>query len=358
MSEPRLPQEIIDYIVDLLRNERGTLSQCCLVSKSWIPRTRKHLFGEINFTSPTDPEEWMGMFPDPSNSPARYSHCLRIRCARDPIPEATKMGGWILSLTNVVRLVIIGTYLAPSLSPVLEIICSLPLLKDLHITSPKIVDSGHSVVFQPSTSPPLTGAFYIHMSRGVGHTMRALLDLPNGVHFQKITFTACLEEDFRWMAALVEACSGSLQYIDLRSTRSAFPQHSFGSSIDLSGAAKLKEVIFRSSAEHVEWVTTGLKTIGPEHRDIQRITVSIRFPSALNNKDFQEEVREQWVDLGRVLTRLWEYYSVRTKLLYCMGGDLHAGEKVCEFIENVLPESTKAGVIELAGARINVTTSG
>ena len=109
MSEPRLPQEIIDYIVDLLRNERGTLSQCCLVSKSWIPRTRKHLFGEINFTSPTDPEEWMRMFPDPSNSPARYSHCLRIRCARDPIPEATKMGGWILSLTNVVRLVIIGS---------------------------------------------------------------------------------------------------------------------------------------------------------------------------------------------------------------------------------------------------------
>ncbi|KAF9642961.1 hypothetical protein BDM02DRAFT_3104213, partial [Thelephora ganbajun] len=47
--KPHLPPEILDYIVDFLYNEPETLKQCCLVSKSWVPRTRKHLFADINF---------------------------------------------------------------------------------------------------------------------------------------------------------------------------------------------------------------------------------------------------------------------------------------------------------------------
>jgi len=38
-SNPYLPPEILDYIVDLLHNSPNALKECCLVSKSWIPRT-------------------------------------------------------------------------------------------------------------------------------------------------------------------------------------------------------------------------------------------------------------------------------------------------------------------------------
>ncbi|KAF9789288.1 hypothetical protein BJ322DRAFT_975360, partial [Thelephora terrestris] len=47
MSDSRLPQEITDYILDLLHDEPKTLRQCCLVSRSWTPRTRKHIFGTV-----------------------------------------------------------------------------------------------------------------------------------------------------------------------------------------------------------------------------------------------------------------------------------------------------------------------
>ncbi|KAF9642570.1 hypothetical protein BDM02DRAFT_3105483, partial [Thelephora ganbajun] len=49
MSDPHLPPEVCDYIVDLLHNKPDTLGWCCLVSRSWIPRTRKHLFADIKF---------------------------------------------------------------------------------------------------------------------------------------------------------------------------------------------------------------------------------------------------------------------------------------------------------------------
>src|ERR1700753_246461 len=48
MSGPRLPAELLDHIADLLR-DRETLESCCLVSKSWIPRARKHLFACVAF---------------------------------------------------------------------------------------------------------------------------------------------------------------------------------------------------------------------------------------------------------------------------------------------------------------------
>ena len=37
MSVLDLPQEILDYATDFLYDERETLKQCCLVSKSWVP---------------------------------------------------------------------------------------------------------------------------------------------------------------------------------------------------------------------------------------------------------------------------------------------------------------------------------
>lgn len=103
MSNSRFPQEITDYIVDLLHDEPGALRQCCLVCRSWIPRTRKHLFGTIRFRTSTDLEAWKKAFPNPHNSPAHYTHSLGVDCP-GVIAAVSEECGWIQSFSNVVQL--------------------------------------------------------------------------------------------------------------------------------------------------------------------------------------------------------------------------------------------------------------
>ncbi|KAF9789295.1 hypothetical protein BJ322DRAFT_1000309, partial [Thelephora terrestris] len=47
MSNRFIPPEICDHIVDFLHDDPKTLKQCCLCSRSWVPRTRKHLFAVV-----------------------------------------------------------------------------------------------------------------------------------------------------------------------------------------------------------------------------------------------------------------------------------------------------------------------
>ena len=81
-----LPPEILDLIVDNLRDDEATLESCCLVSKSWISRTRRHLFAHVEFESTECPIHlWMKTFQDPSNSPTCYTRRLDFfRSRRDP----------------------------------------------------------------------------------------------------------------------------------------------------------------------------------------------------------------------------------------------------------------------------------
>jgi hypothetical protein len=56
---------MLDNVIDCLHDTRDALKNCCLVSKSWIPRTRKHLFATIAFTTTKRLQSWEETFPDP-----------------------------------------------------------------------------------------------------------------------------------------------------------------------------------------------------------------------------------------------------------------------------------------------------
>ena len=71
-----LPCELLDHIVELLHNGGIPLGDCCLVSKSWVARTRRHLFSEVVFQTAKSLEPWKTTFPDPATSPARYTKTL------------------------------------------------------------------------------------------------------------------------------------------------------------------------------------------------------------------------------------------------------------------------------------------
>jgi len=249
MSNPRLPREILDYTVDLLHDKQDALKQCCLVSKSWAPRTRKHLFARINFNHPDDLKAWKKTFPDPANSPAYHTRSLLVGCPRFVTVADAEEGGWIRAFSRVIWFELrTDLYHHPEISlvpfhnfspalkslrvinslprpRVFNLVCSLLLLENLTIRELRIGEADYDGIdFQPSTPPLLTGPFGLYSGGGTEPTARRLLDLPGGFRFRKLVLTWRDEEDIRWIMALVVGCSHTLECFDIRQTiRRTFP---------------------------------------------------------------------------------------------------------------------------------------
>ena len=231
-----LPQEILDLIVDLLREEPDSLRACCLVSKQWVHRTRKHLFAHVEFPMPYHIKRWVKTFPDPSDSPARYAHSLSIRGA--PVVTPVDMGavdGWIHVFSGIVQLhvnmcgfnsggkisLVPWRGLSPTLkslrltygpstlsSEIFGFVCSFPLIEDLALdTSDKHEVDRWNV---PSTSPKFTGCLDLKLLGGIRLVVRRLLELPGGLHFSKI-LAMWFIEDVESMMDLVSKCPDTLE---------------------------------------------------------------------------------------------------------------------------------------------------
>ena len=92
--------------------------------------------------------------------------------------------------------------------------------------------------------------------------------------------------------------------------------------IDLSRATKLKEVAFELETHYTAAVAATLDRITPKHQDFKQI--SLYFPCLFLSRDFRlvdfrtsvgEEIYSQWVDLDRILVRLWESHAIRMKVI-------------------------------------------
>jgi len=241
MSNPQLPREILDYTVDHLHDNPGALKKCCLVSKSWVPRTRKHIFARVNFNHAHELAEWKKTFPDPTNSPAYHTRSLFVGCPRSVTAEDAEEGGWIRAFSRVVRFEVdtrryyhseISLVPFHNFSPALKslrvissiprsrifnLVCSLPLLEDLSIREFRVGGSdSDGTDFQPLTSPLFTGTFRLYSGGGTGPIVRQLLDLPSGFRFRKLVLTWRNQEDIRWITTLMARCSDTLECLDIR----------------------------------------------------------------------------------------------------------------------------------------------
>ena len=221
-----LPPEILDLIVDHLHDQPATLRACCLVSKSWVPRSRTHLFAHVKF-SEKSAERWMKTFPDPLNSPTRYTRTLTIQGLQSALGGADAHR-WIRAFHNVVRLHVNQHPLAPfhglsptikslrlefgrvRLSEVFDLMCSFPLLEDLTLLIYAYEDDLDGWT-TPSTSPRLTGSLMLHSMYGIGPITRRLLDLPNGLNFTEVMSTCAKEKDIKSTTDLVSGCSNTLE---------------------------------------------------------------------------------------------------------------------------------------------------
>jgi hypothetical protein len=229
MSNLHLPAEILDYIIDYLHDEEVTLRNCCLVSKSWVPRARKHLFDDIAFYTVRDAHSWKRTFPDPLTSPAHYAKTLFIdrselgadRTEPDFNQSATPLAPFHGFSPALKSLCIIIPAL-PS-SQFFDLILSFPLLEDFDVvllgsSSDKgdgFEEDEMPTVTQPPSLPMFTGSLELYLMGGMGPFVRRLLSPLGGIHFRKLTLTLLHEEDHLSTTALAEGCSHTLETLDI-----------------------------------------------------------------------------------------------------------------------------------------------
>jgi hypothetical protein len=260
-----LPPEILDLITDHLRDKPTTLKACCLVSKSWIQRTRKHLFACVKF-HPTDSpiELWKKTFPDPPNSPACHTRHLSIYDLSVVTAADADAGGWIRTFHNVehlhleclsmehqaslvpfhgLPLTLKSLSLRAISSEVLDLICSFPLLEDLRLSSPRCRSGAWNT---PPTSPKLTGSLDLRAIWGIRPVIHRLLDLPDGLHFARV-MVMCRTEDAKLTTDLVSRCSDTLEYLEVSYyAPGAFPSTSTSSRY-LTTTSKSRHVLDASA---------------------------------------------------------------------------------------------------------------
>ena len=109
-TSAHLPQELVDTVIDELKNDIGSLRACSLISKPWVYRSRKYLFATVNLptfllrrwqdTIPTNPVE----LPDPHYHVQSLSLYPSTGSAAFCIPET--FVNHLSSFTQVSRLTI------------------------------------------------------------------------------------------------------------------------------------------------------------------------------------------------------------------------------------------------------------
>ena len=220
------------------------LKKCCLASKSWTPRTRKHLFAYVQFHTSWCLGPWKTTFPDRSTSPARYTKTLHVICSWEITAADAKKNDWIQTFSRVVclRLDLSGLlennfaeYLAlfHGLSPAIKFLRldfsplpfprifnlthPFPLLENLSVPSPNRHTDTNDVLYKQhiaARSPPaFTGRLTL---RGVDAIATWLLSLPSGIHFRVLCLKWDHGDDVSSTTALVDSCSSTLKalYVD------------------------------------------------------------------------------------------------------------------------------------------------
>ena len=248
MTRCSLLPGLLDYIVSFLRRDKRALCQCCLVSKPWVPRARKHLFALVQFRSPDDIDKWKKTFPDSSSSPVRYTRTLMLNCFEVVTAADAAEAGWIPTFSGVVHLYLdnfltsIPSHSEISLTPfykfsstlkqlfvassvlprlrVFNLIYSLPLLEDLSLIGDDTsTDDGESdesrAVVPPHASPKFTGILQLLLFGGMAASTRQLVRAPRGIHFRIVKLSWSKEEDLRSIEELIVVCSATLEHLDI-----------------------------------------------------------------------------------------------------------------------------------------------
>jgi hypothetical protein len=201
MSWP-LPPEVSDLIIDCLCNEPATLKACCLVSKSWVPRARKHLFACVPLEDAVYIRLWMKAFPADNQWIRVFRRIEKLYVGDYTKASLVQLHG----LSPTIKYLDIAHSCLP-FADIFDLVCSFPLLEDLTWRSWKSESDSDGWV-APSTSPKFTGTLFL--TREIRSVARGLLALPGGLHFTSVDLI-CPVEQAESAMDLVSGCSETLE---------------------------------------------------------------------------------------------------------------------------------------------------
>lgn len=307
---PRIPQDVIDEILDHLAADSGqaftgSLRSCALVSKSWVPSCRRHLFRTVVFASGDIPR-WLRTFPAPEEGPARHVRDLQFSVGiRDSAPKGFfDHTPWFV---NVKRVTLLGrgrwmpfVWRLPqsvtSLTLNMEV-ATLLQVRDITRDLPDLVDlslSGSVVTVDRGTSSGIgrilvgrfSGKLQLRWGFANKDIMNMLLEIPTGLHFSEVQICAtreCLLSTVRIAAACGEnlvklsytasfarrfrpshgRADSSARNLETDATPDLDGYEDFERSFDFSKCPNLKEVNLGVGwkCKELSWIPVALSTL-------------------------------------------------------------------------------------------------
>ena len=228
----RIPQEIVNEILDHLAtdSDRRSLHLSALMSKSWLPSCRQHLFRSILFSSSSTPR-WVNTFPVLGKSPAFY---IRNLCFLvEGCNGIERISKYVLWFTNVERMTLMGETCNPMLIPpswrslqsttsliidgdsfflkhIWDIMVHLPNLDNLSLWGPIVPVNRRTLVgIRTALRGRFGGKLQLHRRSACGDTVDMLLEIPTGLHFTEVKIAGGCDYLLSTVR-LTEACSETL----------------------------------------------------------------------------------------------------------------------------------------------------
>ena len=211
-----------------------SLRRCSTAARAFVSPCRRHLFSRVVFR-PHNLRTWKTNFPNPSTSPAIYTHEMRIHLASDaPIQLAEYMPHF----SNVRDLTLIGGRCENHewISPIGRLPASIRSLtmKFVSVTNSQVLeimgrlpnlDNFSLCTFQGGGFPAGTGEILkgrysgrlelLLMGDSHANIVRSLLEAPGGLAFKSVKVFCNTEDDFPVYADLVTACQDTLACVDI-----------------------------------------------------------------------------------------------------------------------------------------------
>lgn len=227
---PKLPQELIDEILDHLAKDVTTLRLCSLVKKSWIYPSRRHLFNTL-FLTPINVVKWNKTFPNPQDSPAGHVRDLTFRFLQHNVP--IHFADRIPYFHNVQQLTLIGrlatdpsfisalgqlppttrsvdiTFSKVLTAHIISVIHQLPHLDNLSLMSEEwggAIPPGTGNLVQSR----LSGKLRLHRKSARCDLLDMLMEVPTGPQFAEVEIRDASMNCLPAALKLVRACRSTL----------------------------------------------------------------------------------------------------------------------------------------------------
>lgn len=243
-SDSRLPQDIIDSIIDeLLLCSRRDLLSCTSVSRSFAQRSRYHIFLQRNVFIADQPDDESKM--DRTVDFLQYS-------------ETTRNSGWLVPVVDLVQELHIGAYISFEtprihMSSFLKILALLPYLRVIELFG--LRGDGNLTPFIPAFNTYLTGVHTLRIRTTTFAFPHILHFLPNLRRLEADNLLECLSlYDAQLQSRREDGAENEL----LSPTASLFPValNLTHAKVDTTGASCILNLLSRTpSITSLRWLS-------------------------------------------------------------------------------------------------------